>query len=75
MPLQFLECSDIPALAESLDTGVFSSKFKKLTAEICEAVDDYGLLDFVPLRWACGGCERAISVWKNEWESRRRQDD
>jgi len=46
---RFLECRDLSSLAGLLDSGAFSDKYRRLTQEICEAVDDYGLVDFLPL--------------------------
>jgi len=45
----FLDCCDLPSLADRLDAGAFSHRYRTLTAAICETVEDYALVDFLPL--------------------------
>lgn len=45
----YTEVHDLSYLVDAMGGSRFSSRFRKLTAGLCEAVQDFGLVSFVPL--------------------------
>ena len=45
----YTDVLDLSYLVETLDNDRFLAKFKKLNKKICDVVNDYSLLSFLPL--------------------------
>jgi len=45
----YMECQDLSVLQHYLEKGHVTNKYKKLTAAICDVVEDFGLVSFTTL--------------------------
>jgi hypothetical protein len=44
-----MECQDLSLLQNALDNGLSTNKYRKLTAAICDVIEDFGLVSFTTL--------------------------